>query len=191
MCKDFVFYSVGFYIILHKYLRYHFKIINTTHICVKSYSNHGPIARYAKLWVAHAPGMFSRHHGLAITTCNTARVWRTCRGACRDRQLAVSFEVCGGENLPDIPGACTTCNFTYLVKIPWVTYYLVFLRADHQGIFSSCTYSNCGRSSMATCMLTVACLTDVTIQLDWRSGFMDKVTVVAKSPKTRGNASFI
>ena len=28
---------------------------------------------------------FFRHHGLAIPTCITARAWRTCRDACRDR----------------------------------------------------------------------------------------------------------
>ena len=25
-----------------------------------------------------------------------------------------------GENVPGIPGACATCNFTYLVRGPWV-----------------------------------------------------------------------
>ena len=45
--------------------------------------------------------------------------WRTCRDACRDRWLAVSFEVGGGENIPGIPGARTTRNFTYVVRGPW------------------------------------------------------------------------
>ena len=40
---------------------------------------------------------FRHHRGLAIPTCITARAWRTCRDACRDRWLAVSFEVGGGE----------------------------------------------------------------------------------------------
>ena len=56
--------------------------------------------------------------GLAIPTCITARGWRTCRDTCRDRKLAVSFEVGGGENVPSIPGACTTSNFMYLVRGP-------------------------------------------------------------------------
>ena len=43
---------------------------------------------------------FPRHRGLAIPTCIMARVWRTCRDACRDRLLAVSFEVGGGEKVP-------------------------------------------------------------------------------------------
>ena len=61
---------------------------------------------------------FPRHRGLAIQTCITARAWRTCRDACRDRQLAVSLEVGDGENVPGIPGACTTRNFAYLVRGP-------------------------------------------------------------------------
>ena len=52
-----------------------------------------PLARYVKLWVAHAPGMpgtFS-HCGLAIPTCITARAWRTCRDACRDGSQTSGF----------------------------------------------------------------------------------------------------
>ena len=51
---------------------------------------HGPLARYVQLHVA--PGMrlecwecFPYHRGMAIPTCITARVSRTCRDACRDR----------------------------------------------------------------------------------------------------------
>ena len=47
---------------------------------------------------------FPRHCGLAIPTCITARAGRTCRDACRDRWLVVSFEVGVGENAPGIPG---------------------------------------------------------------------------------------
>ena len=71
---------------------------------------HGPLTRYLKLQVTHAPGMprtFSprlrvsypdMHHG----TCEF-------RDACRDRLRAVSFKVGGGEN---------PCSFTYLVRGP-------------------------------------------------------------------------
>ena len=48
----------------------------------------GPLTGYAKLRVAHAPGMpgtFSRQTGLAIPTCIASRASRTCRDACRDR----------------------------------------------------------------------------------------------------------
>ena len=82
---------------------------------------HGPLTRYIILRVAHVPGMpgaFPRHCGLVILTCITARAWRTCRDACRDRWLAISFEVGGGENVPGIPGACATRNFAYLVRGP-------------------------------------------------------------------------
>ena len=61
---------------------------------------------------------FPCHRGWAIPTCITARASRTCRDACRDRYLAVSFEIGGGGNVPGIPGACATCNFTYLVRGP-------------------------------------------------------------------------
>ena len=63
---------------------------------------------------------FPRHNGLAIPTCITARAWRTSRYACRDRWLEISFEVGGGGNVPGIPGACATRNFTYLVRGPWL-----------------------------------------------------------------------
>ena len=62
---------------------------------------------------------FPRHLRLAIPTCITARAWRMCRDACRDRQLAVSFDVDGGKNLSGIPSACVTRNFTYLVRGTW------------------------------------------------------------------------
>ena len=59
---------------------------------------------------------FPCHRGLVISTCNTTRAWRTCRDACRDRYLAVSLV---WENVPGIPGACTTRNSTCLVRGPW------------------------------------------------------------------------
>ena len=61
---------------------------------------------------------FPRQRGLAIPTCITARAWRMCRDACRDRKLAVCFEVGGEENVPGIPRACATRNFAYLVRGP-------------------------------------------------------------------------
>ena len=42
--------------------------------------------------------------------------WRTCRDACRDRYLGVSFEIVDGENVPGIPDTCATRIFTYLVR---------------------------------------------------------------------------
>ena len=61
--------------------------------------DHGPLARYVKLRVRmrrECRERFPRHRRWAIPTCITARAWRTCRDACRDRQLSVSFEIGGG-----------------------------------------------------------------------------------------------
>ena len=62
---------------------------------------------------------FAHHHGLAIPTCITARAWRTCRNACRNRKLAIFFQVDGGENVPGIPCIWTTRKFAYLARGPW------------------------------------------------------------------------
>ena len=53
-----------------------------------------------------------------------ARAWCTCRDACRDRTLAGSFEVGGGENVPGVPCVCTTRNFVrfFLVRGPCTVY---------------------------------------------------------------------
>ena len=67
----------------------------------------GPLTRYVKLQVAHAPGMpgtfspaadFKENRLLAIPACITARAWRTCRDACRDRLHAVT-----GKTFPAFP----------------------------------------------------------------------------------------
>ena len=82
---------------------------------------HGPLARYVKLWVAHVPGMpgtFSpsprvsdpdMHHG----TCVTRVPW------CMPGLLTSGFLWSQWENVPGIPGACVTRNFTYPVRGPW------------------------------------------------------------------------
>ena len=60
---------------------------------------HGPLARYVKLRVRmrrECRERFLRHRRWAIPTCITARASHTCRDACRDRQLSVSFEIGGG-----------------------------------------------------------------------------------------------
>ena len=64
---------------------------------------------------------FPRFRKLAIPTCITARASRTCRDACRDRSIAVSFNVDGGENVPGIPGACATQKYPYLGRGPLVS----------------------------------------------------------------------
>ena len=62
----------------------------------------------------NAGNVFSHQCELAIPIYIMARVWCTCRDACRDGSLAVSFKVGSGENVSDIPGACTNHNFAYL-----------------------------------------------------------------------------
>ena len=96
--------------------------------------HNGPLARYAKLRVAHAPGMpgtFSPPPRVSYPGMHHARASRTCRGACQDRYLADSFEVGGGENGPGIPGACATRNFTYLVRGPWYIIHSVPIRSSN------------------------------------------------------------
>ena len=89
---------------------------------IVTHTLHGPHTSYVKLRVCmrrECRERFPRHGGLAIPTCITARAWRTCRDARRDPQLAVYFEVSGGENVPSIPGACATRDSTYLVRGPY------------------------------------------------------------------------
>ena len=82
---------------------------------------HGPLARYIKLRVAHAPrmpGTFSpplrvsdpdMHHG----TCVTRVPW------CMPESLTSGFVWSRWrENVPGISVACATHNFTYLVRGP-------------------------------------------------------------------------
>ena len=69
-------------------------------------NSHGPLTRYVKLQVAHVPGMPG-------TFSPPPRV--------SDPDMyhgTFSFEAGDGKNVPDIPGACTTRNFTYLVRGP-------------------------------------------------------------------------
>ena len=99
-------------------------------------NHHGPLTRYAKLPSAHAlgmPGTFPRHRlqrkplvsdpGMHHVTYVTHLPW------CMSGSLARG----GGENDPGIPGACTTRNFTYLVRGPWWCIQLVsFMPCDYQ-----------------------------------------------------------
>ena len=104
--------------------------------CVSNYIYIFPWASYQIRRIAccacarNAGNVFPHHRGLAIPTCIAARAWRTCRDACRDRYLAVSVEVGGGENVPGIPGACATRNFTYLVIGPWDVFLVHALTYD-------------------------------------------------------------
>ena len=83
---------------------------------------HGPLTRYVKLRVLHAPGMpgtFSppprvsapdMHHG----TCATHAPWCV-PGSLTSGCLWSRWR----ENVAGIPGACATRKFTYLVRGTW------------------------------------------------------------------------
>ena len=84
---------------------------------------HGPLTRYVKLWVAHAPGVpgtFSRHRlqtkppvsdpGIHHGTCVTHV----------PRCMSGSLTRGGWENVPGIPCARATRNCTYLARDPWL-----------------------------------------------------------------------
>ena len=71
---------------------------------------------------------FPRHRGLAIPTCITA-----C-DAYQDRLLTVSFEVGCGENVPGIPGACATRNFTCMVRGPLSAWCVVAWHQYHRAL---------------------------------------------------------
>ena len=69
---------------------------------------------------------------------------RTFRDACRDRCLVVSFKIGGGEDVPGIPDACATRNFTFLVRGPWkkaVMYSLGIPFTTHTALISDKTVS--------------------------------------------------
>ena len=102
--------------------------------------SNGPLPRYVKLRVAHAPempGTFSppptvlrkplgsgpdMHHG----TCVTHVPW------CMSGSLTRG----GGENVPGIPGDCATHNCIYLLRGPkhWLTFSGLF-RFQHQIVY--------------------------------------------------------
>ena len=86
---------------------------------------HGPLARYVKLRVMHAPRMqetLHRHRELAITTCITTRASRTCRDAYRDHYLAVPFSSQWRGKRFRHSRRISTRNFAYLVRGPWKLY---------------------------------------------------------------------
>ena len=81
--------------------------------------NHGPLARYVKLRVAHAPGMPETffppprvsnpdmHHGTCVTHVPWGMPGSLTSGSLRSRCF------------PGIPCPCASHNFTYRVRGPW------------------------------------------------------------------------
>ena len=93
----------------------------STHCTWGQIHHHGPLTRYVKLRVAHAPGRpgtFSppptsrkplvSDTGMHQGTCVTHVPW------C----ILGSLTSGGGKIVPGIPGACTAHNFTYLARDP-------------------------------------------------------------------------
>ena len=91
-------------------------------VCNQWFSD-GPFTRYVKLSVVHAsgmPGKFSHHRlqrkplvsnpGMHLSTYVTHVPW------CMSGLLTRG----GGENVPGIPSACATRDFTYLTRGPRV-----------------------------------------------------------------------
>ena len=82
---------------------------------MRNFGHNGSLTRYVKLWVAHAPGMpgtFSpppTSKDITFSACITARAEMHV-GIANPRWR---------ENVPGIPGACTTRKFTHLVRDPW------------------------------------------------------------------------
>ena len=94
-----------------------FMCIQSCVLCFYLMNGHGPLSRYAKLRVVHAPGMPGTftppprvrdpdtHHG----TCVTHVPW------CMTGSLTSDFLWSRWPgNVPSIPGECTAHNFTYL-----------------------------------------------------------------------------
>ena len=88
----------------------------------------GPLTRYLKFLVAHAPGTFL-HHRLQRKPSNPIlpvtdpdmhhSTWVTHVPWCMSESLTPG----GGEDVPGIPDACATHNFRYLAGGSCVDYY--------------------------------------------------------------------
>ena len=76
---------------------------------------HGPLARYVKLLVAHAPGTFSPATEFKGSTHASWHV----RHARAVMHVGIAYPLWRGKrSRTDIPGACATRNFTYLARGP-------------------------------------------------------------------------
>ena len=79
----------------------------------------GPLARYVELRIAHAPGMpgtFSRHRLQKKPPVSDPGMHHDTRATHVPWCMSGSLTRGGGENVPGIPGACASRNFTYLTR---------------------------------------------------------------------------
>ena len=82
---------------------------------------HGPLTRCAKLQVAHVPGMPGTFP--PPPTSKETASWRSQHASQHVHHARAVMHVGiatrgDGENVPGIPGACATLNFTYLARGP-------------------------------------------------------------------------
>ena len=82
---------------------------------------HGPLTRYVKLRIAHAPGMPG-----TFPPPQTSKETASLRSRHASRHvrhvpwcILGSLNRGGRENVPGIPGACATRKFAYVVRGPW------------------------------------------------------------------------
>ena len=144
---------------------------------------HGHLTRYEKLRTAHAPGKrerFPAHHrlqrkplvsdpGMHHGTCVTHMPW--CMSGLLNRG--------GGENVPDIPGACSTLNFTYPVRGLWLVRIRTIIQSQWQisepdkyqeTVKESRRYYNMTVWHFGPCVTFWPCLCDISARLVWHFG---------------------
>ena len=95
------------------------QIMDWRRIC--ELETHGPLTRYIKLQVAHAPGMPGTFFSPPTERKPLMSDPGTHHGACVAHVpwcMSGSLTCCDGENVPSIPGACTALNFAYLARGP-------------------------------------------------------------------------
>ena len=83
---------------------------------------HGPPTRYVKLRVAHAPGMPGTFSPPPISKETAGYRSRYASRHVRDARAVMHVGIANPRrrgNVPGIPGACATRNFTYLARGPW------------------------------------------------------------------------
>ena len=92
--------------------------------CAGNAGNIPPRRRFQRKPLVSDPGM---HHG----TCDTHVPW--CMSGSLNRG--------GGENVPGIPGACATRNFTYLERGPWSVWIRLMHRKRPHWFIKAAAYS--------------------------------------------------
>ena len=101
--------------------KFHFELIHH----LRKWVANGPLTRYVKLRVAHAPGMLgtffptqTSKETASYRSQHASRHVRHARAVVQSGSLTRG----NGENVPSIPSVCATRNFTYLVRGPWHEY---------------------------------------------------------------------